>query len=83
MKVLYFAWLRSRIGLSEEDVSPPAEVRDVAGLIDWLAARSPAHARALAQRSQVKAAVNQVYARPGDPVTAGDEVALFPPVTGG
>ncbi|NBC34256.1 MAG: molybdopterin converting factor subunit 1 [Alphaproteobacteria bacterium] len=83
MKILYFAWLRSRIGLAEEEVSPPPEVQDVAGLVDWLAARSPAHAAALAQRSIVKAAVNQDYARPGDRVGPDDEVALFPPVTGG
>ena len=83
MKVLYFAWLRNRIGLSEEEVSPPPEVRDVAGLIDWLAARSPQHKIALEHRDVVKVAVNQAYARPGDPVAADDEVALFPPVTGG
>ena len=83
MKVLYFAWLRSRIGVSEEEVSPPPEVRDVAGLIDWLADRSPQHRAALEHRAVVKAAVNQAYARPSDPVAAGDEVALFPPVTGG
>lgn len=83
MKILYFAWLRSRIGVAEEDVSPPPEVQDIAGLIDWLAGQSPAHEAALAHRSAVKAAVNQVYARPSDPVNPGDEVALFPPVTGG
>lgn len=83
MKILYFAWLRSRIGVAEEEVSPPPEIRDVAGLIDWLAARSPAHAAALEPRVVIKAAVNQDYARPGDPVGPHDEVALFPPVTGG
>lgn len=83
MKVLYFAWLRSRIGLASEEVTPPPEVQDVAGLIDWLAMRSPAHAAALAQRDVVKAAVNQDFARPGDPIGPDDEVALFPPVTGG
>lgn len=83
MKILYFAWLRSRIGLASEEVSPPPGVRDVAGLIEWLAMRSPAHEAALAQRDVVKAAVNQTYARPGDPIGPDDEVALFPPVTGG
>ena len=83
MKVLYFAWLKQKVGLAEEELDPPAEVTDVAGLLDWLAARSPRHGDALARRSVVRVAVNQRYAKPADPVGRGDEVALFPPVTGG
>jgi molybdopterin synthase sulfur carrier subunit len=83
LKVLYFAWVRQRIGLAEEDVSPPAEVRDVAGLVAWLAQRSPGHAQAFADPRQVRAAVNQEFAPPETPVAPGDEVAFFPPVTGG
>ncbi len=83
MKVLYFAWVRQRIGLAEEDVSPPAEVRDVAGLVAWLAQRSPGHAQAFSDPRQVRAAVNQEFAPPETPVAPGDEVAFFPPVTGG
>lgn len=83
MKVLYFAWLRQKIGLAEEDVAPPAEIRDVAGLIAWLAARSPRHADAFADPRQVRAAVNQDFATPDAAVGPGDEVAFFPPVTGG
>jgi molybdopterin converting factor subunit 1 len=83
MRILYFAWLRQKTGIAEETVSPPAGVRDVAGLIAWLATRSPAHAEAFALPGQIRAAVNQDFARPADPVAAGDEVAFFPPVTGG
>jgi molybdopterin converting factor subunit 1 len=83
VKVLYFAWLRRRIGVAEETVAPPPEVATVAGLLDWLAARSPGHAAALADRSVVRVAVNQDYARPDTPVAPGDEIAIFPPVTGG
>ncbi len=83
MKVLYFAWLKQKVGLAEEEVSPPPEVRDVAGLLDWLAGRSRRHGDALARRSVVRVAVNQTYARPDHPVRPGDEIALFPPVTGG
>lgn len=83
MRVLYFAWIRSTIGRAEEDVSLPAGISDVAGLIDWLRTLSPAHAEALANSELVRVAVNQDYARPDDPVRPGDEVALFPPVTGG
>lgn len=83
MRVLYFAWVRQKVGLAEEEVAPPAEVRDVAALIAWLAARSPGHAAAFADARQVRAAVNQDFAGPGHPVAANDEVAFFPPVTGG
>ena len=83
MKVLYFAWVRQKVGVAEEDVVPPAEVRDIAGLVAWLAARSPGHAAAFADPRQVRAAVNQDFATPDHPVLAGDEVAFFPPVTGG
>ena len=83
MKVLYFAWLRSRVGTGAEDVTPPAGVTTVGGLLDWLATRGPGHAAALANREVVRVAVNQEYVGPDHPVRPGDEVALFPPVTGG
>ncbi|TCZ63071.1 molybdopterin converting factor subunit 1 [Roseicella aquatilis] len=83
MRVLYFAWVRQKVGVAEEEVSPPESVRDVAGLVAWLAARSPGHAAAFAQPRQVRAAVNQDFAAPDAPVRPGDEVAFFPPVTGG
>lgn len=83
MRVLYFAWVRQKVGAAEEEVSPPPEVRDVGGLVAWLAARGPGHAEAFADPRQVRAAVNQDFAPPDHPVAPGDEVAFFPPVTGG
>jgi molybdopterin converting factor subunit 1 len=83
MRVLYFAWVRQRAGMAEEDVTPPPDVRDVAGLMAWLAGRSPGHAAAFAAPRQVRAAVNQEFAALDHPVRASDEVAFFPPVTGG
>jgi molybdopterin converting factor subunit 1 len=83
VKLLYFAWLKQKTGCAEESVDPPADVATVADLLDWIAARGGGHAEALADRAAIRVAVNQEYARPGDPVKAGDEVALFPPVTGG
>ena len=83
MRILYFAWLRGRIGTGAEEVTPPAEVTTVASLLDWLAGRGPQYAAALANRTVVKVAVNQEYAGLDHPVRAGDEIALFPPVTGG
>ncbi len=83
MKLLYFAWLRAKIGIASEEVAPPEEVVDVGGLIEWLASRGPGYADALANRDQVRVAVNQDYAGLDHPIAPGDEIALFPPVTGG
>jgi len=81
--LLYFAWLRARVGQVEEEVALPAEVRDVAGLLDWLRGRNPRYAEALRDLSVIRVAVNQDYVGPAHPVRPGDEIALFPPVTGG
>jgi molybdopterin synthase sulfur carrier subunit len=83
VKLLYFAWLRARVGCAEEEVVLPAQVHDVAGLLDWLRGRSDRHAEALRNLGLVRVAVNQDYVGPAHPVHDGDEVALFPPVTGG
>ncbi|ONH81661.1 molybdopterin converting factor subunit 1 [Roseomonas mucosa] len=83
IRVLYFAWLRQRTGLTAEEVEPPPEVATIGALMRWLAARSPGHAAAFAQPKQVRAAVNQEFRGPEDPIAPGDEVAFFPPVTGG
>ena len=71
------------MGRAEEEVDPPADVADVASLLDWLRSRSPAYAEALSDLSVVRVAVNQEYARLDAPVNKDDEVALVPPVTGG
>ena len=83
MKVLYFAWVRERVGKAEEAVTPPASVATVAALADWLASRDPAHAAAFADRKRLRVAINREQARFEDPIAANDEVAFFPPMTGG
>ena len=83
MRLLYFAWLRTRIGKAEETVEPPREVVTVAALVEWLKARGPNFAEALKNAKLVRVAVNREYVTWDHPVAPGDEVALFPPVTGG
>ena len=83
MKLLYFAWLRARIGQAEEELALPAQVRDVAGLLEWLQGRGGGYAEALRDLSVIRVAVNQDYVGRDHPIRDGDEVALFPPVTGG
>jgi molybdopterin converting factor subunit 1 len=83
MKILYFAWLRSKIGTGEEDLTPPPEAVTVGQIMAWLTTRSPGHAEAFARPALIRAAVNQDFAGPDQPVAADDELAFFPPVTGG
>jgi sulfur-carrier protein len=83
VRLLYFAWLRAKIGTAEEELAVPPEIRDVAGLLDWLRSRGGGHAEALRDLRVVRVAVNHDYVGPEHPVREGDEIALFPPVTGG
>jgi sulfur-carrier protein len=83
VKILYFAWLRARIGQAEEELALPAEVRNVADLLEWLRRRGGGYAEALRDLSVIRVAVNQDYVGRDHPIRDGDEVALFPPVTGG
>jgi molybdopterin synthase sulfur carrier subunit len=83
IRLLYFAWVRERIGLDGETVDPPADVLDIAGLVDWLAARGGGHEEALADRGRLRFAVDQAFAPPDTPIAGAREIAIFPPVTGG
>lgn len=83
MRVLYFAWVREKAGLAAEEVTPPESVVDVAGLVSWLRTRGGAPAEALAELSLLRFAVNQEHAGLEHPVGADDEIAFFPPITGG
>ena len=68
VKILYFAWLRARIEQAEEELALPAEVRDVAGLLDWLRGRGGGYAEALRDLSVIRVAVNQEYVPPSHTV---------------
>lgn len=83
MRLLYFAWLRARIGTAEEELPLPPEVYNVKLLLEWLKVRGANYADALKDLRTVRVAVNQDYVGPEHPVRDGDEVAIFPPVTGG
>ncbi len=84
MKLLYFAWMREKIGHAEENLDEiPAGAETVAGLMDYLQGRGGGYAEAFADRKIVRIAVNQSYADPTQQIAVGDEIAFFPPVTGG
>ena len=81
--VLYFARLREALGTGSEQIALPASGVDLATLQKTLESRGGAWAQAFGQSKSIRAAVNQEMASPDTPVKDGDEVAFFPPVTGG
>lgn len=83
MRILYFAWLRERVGRAEETLDPPAEVRTVADLARWLAGRSESHAHAFSNPAVVRAALDRRHVKPEAEIGAAREIAFFPPMTGG
>ena len=83
MTLLYFAWVRQKIGKSEEYIDLPDTVKTVGALVDYLRARGAGYADAFSDPKRLRAAVNQEHAQFDAPVTANAEVAFFPPVTGG
>ncbi|MDB5413720.1 MAG: molybdopterin converting factor subunit 1 [Rubritepida sp.] len=83
MQILYFAWVREKIGMAGEEIARPDHVTDIGTLMRHLATLSPRHSDAFANPMTIRAAINQDFATAGDAVTDSDEVAFFPPVTGG
>ena len=83
MKLVYFASVRRALGVAEETVSLPSSVRTVAALVEWLKSRGPRYTEAFRNSSHLRAAVNQEHVSFDHAVGADDEIALFPPVTGG
>ena len=83
MRLLFFASLRDRLGEPGREVSPPDHVTTVAALLEWLRGCDAGFAALQDEKRTIRVAVNQRFATAADPVSPGDEVALFPPVTGG
>lgn len=83
MKVLYFAWVRERVGKAEEDVAPPADVATVADLIAWLSGRGEEYAHAFEKPKVIRAAIDRVHVKPDAAISGAREIAFFPPMTGG
>jgi sulfur-carrier protein len=83
LTLVYFAWVRERIGKSREDVVVPADVATVADLIVWLKARGPEYEGAFAKADVIRAAINQGHVKASASLEGAREVAFFPPVTGG
>jgi len=83
VKLLYFAWVRERIGKPEEEIELPASVITVGDLIDWLARRGEEYAHAFENPKVIRAAVDRVHAKAEATIKGAREIAFFPPMTGG
>ena len=83
MKALYFAWVRERVGLAEEDVDPPSGVATVADLVAWLTERGEGYAYAFENPKVIRAAIDKSHVRADARIAGAGEIAFFPPMTGG
>ncbi len=83
MKLVYFAWVRERVGKAEEQIDPPAGVKTVAELMAWLARRDEQYAYAFENAKVIRAAIDHRHVRPEVAIAGASEIAFFPPMTGG
>jgi molybdopterin synthase sulfur carrier subunit len=83
MKVKYFAWVRERVGKSEETIDPPASVRTVDDLMAWLTGQSEAYAYAFEKPKVIRAAIDHTHVKSNTAIAGAREIAFFPPMTGG
>ncbi|MBO0333073.1 molybdopterin converting factor subunit 1 [Sneathiella sp. CAU 1612] len=83
MKILYFAWLKTKLQMTEETISWSEDCRDTDSLVRWMKTRGPAFAEVFSDLEVVRIAVNQEYITGNTTLGKEDEIAFFPPVTGG
>jgi molybdopterin synthase sulfur carrier subunit len=83
MKLIYFAWVRERIGKPEEEVTLPENVKTVADLLRWLKSRGEEYEHALQYPDVIRVAINQEHVDHRESLAGASEIALFPPMTGG
>ena len=83
MTILYFAWVRERVGRASETLDPPSDLRTITDLVLWLQKRGPEYAEAFARPDLVRAAIDQQHVKPDAVIAGAREIAFFPPVTGG
>ena len=83
MKLKYFAWIAEIIDKREESLEIPSEIDTIGQLIDYLSSIDEAYKKAFEKRKSIKFAVNQVLVNENELISKADEVAFFPPMTGG
>ncbi|MBB3017863.1 molybdopterin synthase sulfur carrier subunit [Microvirga lupini] len=83
MKLVYFAWVRERVGKTDEEVEVPVGIGTVADLVRWLKGRGEEYAYAFENEGIVRAAIDHVHVKPEASLAGAREIAFFPPMTGG
>jgi molybdopterin synthase sulfur carrier subunit len=83
VKLLYFAWVRERIGKPAEEVEPPPGIATVADLIVWLARRGDEYAHAFENPKVIRTAIDRAHVKADAAIAGAREIAFFPPMTGG
>jgi molybdopterin synthase sulfur carrier subunit len=83
VKLVYFAWVRERVGKADEEIVPPASVATIADLMTWLGGRGDEYAHAFENPKVIRAAIDKSHVRPDTAIAGAREIAFFPPMTGG
>jgi len=83
LKLVYFAWVRERIGKAEEEVTLPKDVATVGDLLKWLSGRGEEYAHAFENPKVIRAAIDKSHVKPDTAIAGAREIAFFPPMTGG
>jgi molybdopterin synthase sulfur carrier subunit len=83
VKLLYFAWVRERVGKPAEEVELPAGIVTVGDLMAWLAQRGEEYAHAFENPKVIRAAIDQTHVKADAAIAGAREIAFFPPMTGG
>jgi len=83
VKILYFAWVREKVGKAEESLDVPAGVETAQQLMEWLKDRGPEYAEAFARANVIRVALGRGHVKPTASIAGAREIAFFPPVTGG
>jgi molybdopterin synthase sulfur carrier subunit len=83
VRIVYFAWVRERVGLPEETLDIPADLATITDLVRWLKVRGEGYKAAFADETVVRAALDHVHAKPHARLGNAREIAFFPPMTGG
>jgi molybdopterin synthase sulfur carrier subunit len=83
VKLIYFAWVRERVGKTDEDIEVPESIGTVADLVRWLKGQGEEYSYAFENEGIVRAAIDHVHVKPEASIAGAREIAFFPPMTGG